>query len=581
MPFAVQDLIDRGRELVCVKPTDSVDHALEVMIEKDFSQLPVVDDIGQPLGLITSDSILRALEHFGLMIESLSVSSAMTKPVTRREEDDLFEVLDLLRDICAVLVVDGQGKLIGIVTSRDAAQYFRRRAEDMMFVEDIESALREHIEAAFTDPTSGELNEAALVSAIQNITDREKALRGRFERALRRYLELQGVGDEGLDRSSLDEVFSVLAVKVSPKSLEDLTLYEYTELLLHRSCVDYCSRVFDLDPSGIRNLLDSVRAVRNDLAHFRGEISARQRKRLHFCADWLERYPVSIPVDWTTSDVRRSTEPIRVQESKATYAVSAVPSDDVAPTDEELSPSDSRYAPLALWLHSQRSSRDRVQLSFEDIEEIIGGDLPASARRHRAWWANDSVAHTHSQLWLEVGWRTAQVNVTGESVTFTRIKEREKAYIAFFSALQEDMRGSTTFPFRDLGPDGQSWLTGATLPEGGPQYLHFIFSFTRGRRFRVELYIDTLDQGKNKRIFDRLHVEKDQFTAALGMELAWERLGERRASRVALYRSGSIVDGPEQLAQLRAWAVDAMSRFYQVFAGPAVEALVLAEQSKD
>jgi len=171
--------------------------------------------------------------------------------------------------------------------------------------------------------------------------------------------------------------------------------------------------------------------------------------------------------------------------------------------------------------------------------------------------------------------------MTEERVTFARIKEREKAYIEFFSVLQTDVREKTSFPLKDVGPDGQSWLTVAALPEGGPQCMYFIFSFARSKRFRVELYIDTTDQGKNKHIFDQLYTDCDSLQAAVDEQISWERLNEKRASRIVLYHPGSITDDGEALAQLRAWAVDTMPRFYEAFAEPANQALISAEQSSN
>ncbi|QYG93439.1 GIY-YIG nuclease family protein [Iamia sp. SCSIO 61187] len=42
-----------------------------------------------------------------------------------------------------------------------------------------------------------------------------------------------------------------------------------------------------------------------------------------------------------------------------------------------------------------------LQMRFTDIERLLGDDLPASARRHPAWWANETVeAHIHARAWL-------------------------------------------------------------------------------------------------------------------------------------------------------------------------------------
>ena len=138
MPYPVQNLIE-GREFpVCVSPADHVQRALDLMIEHDFSQLPVVDPGKCALGMVTHQSILRALRNFRVKIEELRVSSAIVQADKYHSEDDLFDLLDRLRDTYAVLIVDSQDKLVGIVTTYDLTEYFRRRAEDMMLVEDIE-----------------------------------------------------------------------------------------------------------------------------------------------------------------------------------------------------------------------------------------------------------------------------------------------------------------------------------------------------------------------------------------------------------------------------------------------------------
>ena len=50
--------------------------------------------------------------------------------------------------------------------------------------------------------------------------------------------------------------------------------------------------------------------------------------------------------------------------------------------------------------------------SFNEIEAILGFELPASARLHRPWWGNQSNGNGHSQslAWTLAGWETAHVN---------------------------------------------------------------------------------------------------------------------------------------------------------------------------
>jgi hypothetical protein len=77
----------------------------------------------------------------------------------------------------------------------------------------------------------------------------------------------------------------------------------------------------------------------------------------------------------------------------------------------------SRYEGLRVYL-SQRSE-PVVRLSFADIETIIGGHLPASARRYRTWWANEqSGTHVHARSWLDVGRHTANVDLNAAAADF-------------------------------------------------------------------------------------------------------------------------------------------------------------------
>jgi hypothetical protein len=46
----------------------------------------------------------------------------------------------------------------------------------------------------------------------------------------------------------------------------------------------------------------------------------------------------------------------------------------------------SKYAPLGD--HLRKATGNEVKLTFGQIEEIIGTDLPPSASKHDEWWQN-------------------------------------------------------------------------------------------------------------------------------------------------------------------------------------------------
>lgn len=586
MPFTVQDLIIDRPEPVTILRDESAETALRLMIEFDYTQLPVVDHDGRAEGMITSDSIIRALNYFDLTIKDMRVFHAMTVVLTYAPDEDLFGLLDDLKDVYAAAVVDNDRRVIGIVTSYDTTEYFRRRGEDMMLVEDIETMLKEYILAAFQDD-SGDVNRAALDAAVEEVTRGNSRQRGPFLRALQQYLQLEGGADAQINNQRAEEVLSQhLNPKRPAKPFERLSLNEYIELFLSKNRWDKYNSVFHLDPNACRKLLGPVRDIRNELAHFRAEITPHKREQLRFCKEWLARHQdevanalarpvaeVASPADGAGGEDNSGSQAWRMESGAGVAeifkAISLKRSDsEELPVQLAEAPDSrqSRYAPLALLLQSLPAEQDKVEMTFAQIEQLIGGDLPKISRMHRSWWANNSTSHVQSLQWLGAGWRVSSVNMSRERVTFTRIREREQAYIEFYSSLLSELRALGGIPVRTTGADGSSWVVVTRLaPEGEAQLSIVGFSFARGGRFRVELYIDQGDRETNKRIFDELHQRREEVASQIGEELSWERIDVRRASRIAVYRPGSITDSAEALAELRAWGAATIVKFYQVF----------------
>ncbi len=75
----------------------------------------------------------------------------------------------------------------------------------------------------------------------------------------------------------------------------------------------------------------------------------------------------------------------------------------------------SKYYPLFKYLRRQPDS-GLIELSFVEIEEILGKPLPATARSTRAWWANSNTPHGRS--WQEADWLVDDVDFEGQYVVF-------------------------------------------------------------------------------------------------------------------------------------------------------------------
>ncbi len=554
MPFTVKDLIgDRGMP-VTAKLDESVRDAYTRMRENDFSQLPVVEEDGQPFGLITNGTILRALSHLGTKMADLRVLDATDERFDAFElDDDLFEALDHLGDNSAVLVVNADNKLTSIVTSFDATEFFRNRYEDMMLVEDVESTLKDLIRFAFTNDT-GEPDDAALGKLIADMAGGRKKTFKLVRAIVNRYLKATASNGK-FDEPRLNEAFNEEYPSQNGQTLDNLTFNDFTQMLVDGGKWDRLGSVLR-DSKSIKELLDKVRDTRNALAHFRGKPSPMDRDALRYCNEQLTR----------AKDRLTLKRPVKSATPITSIPPPSAALEQIEPAAELEQPDESRYARLALYLTAQPTVVDRIDLSFDQVQHIIRGRLPDSARKHRSWWANDAQTHIQSRLWLEASWRVVDINLSEGRVTFARTRERDQLYLAFNTALQNELRAKTKLALRSVKSPAMSWLWLVDLPEGRTAAAHLGVSFALRDRFRVELYIDNGSAADNKALFDRLLAERQAIETIVGMPIQWERLDNKRASRIAVYHRGVITDTPDELEALRMWAVDKVVRFHEALA---------------
>jgi hypothetical protein len=165
--------------------------------------------------------------------------------------------------------------------------------------------------------------------------------------------------------------------------------------------------------------------------------------------------------------------------------------------------------------------------------------------------------------------KTLVLRVIGQTVEAQQKKtgnvgepsEKMKAYRVFFQSLIDQLRENHNFTKARAG-QLQNWYSFASGFSG----ISYSFSFTKGGQVRAEIYVDHDDRGANKALFDDLAKQKDLLSAQFGEELEWDRLDNRRASRIATYRGGSIEDDMQTLKDIEEWAIDRLLRLKKVFA---------------
>jgi len=81
---------------------------------------------------------------------------------------------------------------------------------------------------------------------------------------------------------------------------------------------------------------------------------------------------------------------------------------------------------------------------------------------------------------------------------------------------------------------------------------------------RVEIYIDRGNQEENKQVFDYLFDKKSSIESEFNDALTWERLDDKRASRIKYETEGNVFE-KEQWDKMSDFMVDAMVRLEKTF----------------
>jgi hypothetical protein len=79
----------------------------------------------------------------------------------------------------------------------------------------------------------------------------------------------------------------------------------------------------------------------------------------------------------------------------------------------------SKYQPLGNYLRQQ--NKELVPMRFEEIEHVIGAQLPETSQRYPAWWSNNPSNNVMTKVWLDAGYRSEQVDIPGRRLVFRRV----------------------------------------------------------------------------------------------------------------------------------------------------------------
>ncbi len=213
-----------------------------------------------------------------------------------------------------------------------------------------------------------------------------------------------------------------------------------------------------------------------------------------------------------------------------------------------------RGATAVVWVAENIRPEHRVAI------DLLNRGMKSVLRFYAVEASVIQIDNSRPALTLEVICEPEDSEFESQSQSGGEPSERSQKYLAFFQGLINDLHDRNFTRARKAQP--QNWYTFSS--ENSAVFTYAV-SFAQRRRVRAEIYIDSGDAESNKRLFDLLYGQRQELESAVGSELVWERLDEKRASRIALYRLGSIDSPTEELQEIQAWAIATLARFKIAF----------------
>lgn len=239
-------ILPRDQEVVTVPPDTSVGRALAIMRRHGFSQLPV-SEAREVLGVFSYRSLVKTMQSIDLTQHDL-----FDVPVEETMEfidptwfahvnHELAHILDTLDQRDAVLIGE-PSRLQGILTTVDVLRYLNVVAGRFVALGEIELCIRALFRAVF--------NDEQIAEAAQLILQRYSAAK-------------------------------------RPTSVEEMTFGDYEQLVGDERLWSTCRLAFGGDRDRTRLKFRSLRMLRNDVFHFRRELTEDDDRDLRSHRDWL------------------------------------------------------------------------------------------------------------------------------------------------------------------------------------------------------------------------------------------------------------------------------------------------------
>ncbi len=248
----INRVMPEEQELVSVSSETLVADALSIMSDRDFNQLPVIEG-EEVLGVFSHRSFAEGLKKLPSSVTKKAFDP-LALPVEEFTEklrfvhinDELATLFDEF-DLKNAVLVGSEDRLRGVVTTIDALRYFYEVASPYVLLREIELAIRELIRASVSVDVLMKCAEFSLKQHYQQ-TNREM-----------------------------------------PCALEQMSLHDYVMLLRFQGTWSQFAKAFGTNQDIAGAKLAPLSGLRNDIFHFRRDLTVEEYELLRSSRDWLLR----------------------------------------------------------------------------------------------------------------------------------------------------------------------------------------------------------------------------------------------------------------------------------------------------
>lgn len=140
--YRIGRLFAANQAVVGVPPDGDISEAITLMLQRDYSQLPVQTSERNVKGVVTWKSIASRVALAG---DYSKIRFCMEAHREVRSEVSLFDVIPIVVESGYVLVRGSDERIVGIVTASDLSLQFRQLAEPFLLLSEIEQHVRKLI----------------------------------------------------------------------------------------------------------------------------------------------------------------------------------------------------------------------------------------------------------------------------------------------------------------------------------------------------------------------------------------------------------------------------------------------------